>query len=270
MQKLPKEIRRGPLRKRKSRGKIKFLLFLFIFLIMSSGLIYLFGFSGVFKIKDITITNRTQIPDQDLINIVKVHLAKDYWLFLPRNSWPLVNKWAISQEILSKYPQAKKANIKIQLPKMSLAATIEPRVPVVLWCNETQEKCFLADDEGIIFQAASKEKTDNELPLIISKINNSNDDLGKKVYSAEDIRQIIRISQNLKEDLKISPENFTADDTSFLVVNTKEGWEIYFDLDSNLDISLMKLKALLDQELPISKRQGLQYVDLRFTKVYYK
>ncbi|MDD5146795.1 MAG: cell division protein FtsQ/DivIB [Candidatus Pacebacteria bacterium] len=270
MQKLPKEITRKSLRKKKSRGKIKLLLFLFIFLIILGGLIYLFGFSGVFKIKNIGISNKTQIADQDLIDIIKAHLAEDHWSFLPRDSWPLIAQGAIVQEILDKYPQIRTASLKIQLPKMSLEAIIEPRTPVALWCDETQEKCSLVDDEGIIFQTATKEQYGTELPLIISKINNSSDDLGKKVYSAEDIRQVIRINQNLKEDLQIPLESFIADDTSFLVADTKEGWEIYFDLDSNLDISLMKLKALLDQELPINKRQGLQYIDLRFTKVYYK
>jgi len=55
-----------------------------------------------------------------------------------------------------------------------------------------------------------------------------------------------------------------------LDIKTAEGWEIYFDLSSDVNFALTKLGLLLEKEIPLEKRGDLSYIDLRFSKVYYK
>ena len=51
---------------------------------------------------------------------------------------------------------------------------------------------------------------------------------------------------------------------------TQEGWEIYFNPKENLDWQLTELALVLKQKIPPDERKNLEYIDLRFNKVYIK
>jgi len=55
-----------------------------------------------------------------------------------------------------------------------------------------------------------------------------------------------------------------------LDVKTAEGWEIYFNLEENLSWQLTQLYLLLERKISPEERRTLQYIDLRFNKIYYK
>jgi len=49
-----------------------------------------------------------------------------------------------------------------------------------------------------------------------------------------------------------------------LNAKTSEGWEIYFNLEGDINWQLTKLGAVLEKEIPPEKRENLEYIDLRF------
>jgi len=74
----------------------------------------------------------------------------------------------------------------------------------------------------------------------------------------------------LKQKLELGIEKFILLGQKRLDVKTTEGWEIYFDLAGDINLSLTKLSLLFDEEISQEARESLQYIDLRFSKVYYK
>ncbi len=82
--------------------------------------------------------------------------------------------------------------------------------------------------------------------------------------------QILKIKNVLEKEMGINTEKFTLKNPERLNVKTTEGWEIYFDLSGDIDLALTKLHLLLEKEISPEARKDLQYIDLRFTKVYYK
>jgi len=125
---------------------------------------------------------------------------------------------------------------------------------VAVWCGQ---ECFLADKNGMIFKKALAE-TD------LIKI------FGKKELLISQINWILEIESKLKEDLGIRIEK--ADLVSFQRLNaqTSEGWAIYFDLSGDLDWQITKLGLVLEKQIPPEKRGSLEYIDLRFSRIYYK
>ena len=93
--------------------------------------------------------------------------------------------------------------------------------------------------------------------------------LGENVISKDTLDKILKINENLEKKLEINPEKFILKDNR-LDVKTTEGWEIYFDLLGDINLALTKLHLLLEKEISPEARKDLQYIDLRFTKVYYK
>ena len=55
-----------------------------------------------------------------------------------------------------------------------------------------------------------------------------------------------------------------------LNVKTSEGWEIYFNTADDLDWQVQELALVLEKQITPEKRRNLEYIDLRFSRVYYK
>lgn len=153
------------------------------------------------------------------------------------------------------------------------------RLALVNWCRE--EQCFSLDIEGIIFKESHLEKglikikdEQNVTPLI----------LGERVIEKDFLDKILEIQSKISEELKMfsKAEDFSAHggqiklkefviSTERLNVKTLEGWEIYFDLQNEIEWQLTKLKMVLEREIPSEKRKDLDYIDLRFGNYsYYK
>jgi hypothetical protein len=94
--------------------------------------------------------------------------------------------------------------------------------------------------------------------------------LGEKVIDEKILEFILNSDNKLKEELKINIIEFDLLSQERLNVKTEEGWEIYFDLKGDLNWQTEKLTLVLENEIPPEKRGDLEYIDLRFTRVYYK
>ena len=45
---------------------------------------------------------------------------------------------------------------------------------------------------------------------------------------------------------------------------TTEDWEVYFNLQKDIEWQLTKLRAVLEEKIPPEKRKDLEYIELRF------
>ena len=230
-----------------------------------SGLIYLFIFSSVFQIEDIQILGAEKSPVQEIKDIISAN-SKNIFL----TDLEIINK-----NLLKKYPQIASIAFKKKLPNIILAQ-VEERKPVGLFCRPVFEpflmffdksqakECYFLDKQGVIFEKVSGQ-FENLLVFnarsAISKFN-----LGQEVIDNNYLSKVLEINSQLEKDIKIKEALLISEDR--LNVKTLEGWEIYFNPKKDLNWQIEEIKILLEQKISPENRENLEYVDLRFEKIY--
>lgn len=263
--------------KRKKRFKKKRLIlknrffwyFILIFILIA--LIFYFLFlSPVFKIEKVEIFVPKNIQETEIRSFINFEFEKPFLHFFKKNTFFLVSKKKVEKDILQRFPAVEQAKIKKVFPN-TFSLTIEERKPKGVCCIG-KVNCFLFDKSGIVFSGYFKKdgETNSALPIIFLK-NKSNIKLGECVFSKEKIAQIFAIRKELLAD-NIGIENFEFAGGEKIVVKTKEGWKIYFSQNSidSLNLALTKLNILLKDGLTEDERKNLEYIDLRFSKVFYR
>jgi len=258
-------------KKRKSIFKSRLFWDFVLFSILIFLIFYFFFLSEIFKIKEIKVSSSETSFKKEIETLLEKELGHNFFL---------VNSQEIENEILEKYPEIKSTHLKKKFPD-SLILEIEERKPVGFFCSEKEseeekENCFLIDNEGIIFKnvvfgGQISEDNQKDLMMIFSALGElEGKNLGKEVISKEKIDKLLKINSELEKSLKINVEEFVLKGEGRLDIKTAEGWEIYFDLSGDVNFALTKLGLLLAKEIPPEKRGELSYIDLRFSKVYYK
>lgn len=233
-------------KKKKFILKSKFFWLGLLALLVFGGAVYLFIFSSVFQIKNIQVLGSQKISAQDLTEIIFVNSGNIF----------LINFEEINKIILEKYPQIANINFERKFPD-SLIAQIEERKPEVVLCNND---CFFIDKEGVAFEKVSGAPPE----MLIVKTEELSSYKGAKLLSEEQISQILKIKSYQTVPFG---EILIVSDTRFNV-KTTEGWEIYFNPKENLDWQLTELDLVLKEKVPLEERGNLEYIDLRFDKVY--
>lgn len=217
----------------------------FIFLV---SLGYLLFFSPAFEMQKISIVTPGGIRPVKIYNLVTGDLGKPLFM---------VNKGSIREKILEDFSEIKEVSIRKRFFH-ELFLTIQKRKPVAFFCpNTTTSGCALIDYQGVMFEGV--------LPASINQIFSTKERIDEKV-----VAQISEISDVFEGRLEVGVKQFTLSGESRLDVETLEGWQAYFDLSGDLEITLEKLALLLEKELPTGKRKNLEYIDLRFSKVYFR
>ena len=78
----------------------------------------------------------------------------------------------------------------------------------------------------------------------------------------------MKIETKLKQDLEIQIELAEIVSDRRLNIKTSEGWEIYFNLQEDIDWQLTELALILKEKISPEKRGEIKYIDLRFEKVF--
>jgi len=244
--------------KRKFKKK-NFWISLLLLLILLA-LVYFFYFSGFFAIEKISLSKNalseyySEIIKKELDNYLGYNL-----LFL--------NAGKIEKMILNEYIFLKEANIKRKLPD-EFILQISERKPLIVFCSH--EECFFLDKEGIAFKKNDlEEKKDKITTVFLTEAEGFGSKKEGDIFLEKDkLDKIVFLKERLENDLRLTKIILTGDNR--LNIKVERDWEIYFDLLSDIELALTKLKLLLEKEIPPSKRGDLQYIDLRFSKVYYK
>jgi hypothetical protein len=128
---------------------------------------------------------------------------------------------------------------------------------VAIVCNEI---CYFLDKEGFVFENKEQE-TSNFLKIFLKgkaglKIQ---DKIEKKILDS-----IFEFQNKLKEEFNIEVEKVEFFSPEKLVFFTHEGWQIIVNINDDLNWQFVKLRVLLEREIPADRRKNLDYVELRF------
>lgn len=207
------------------------------------GISYFLFFSEIFQIKKIAVSGEVGIYEENIKALV-----------YPKNIF-LINTGEIEKNILSNFSKIGKVEIYRSLPD-ALDILITERTPIALWCE--QDHCFFADKEGVIF---GENPPETDLIKIMGP---------KEMLNKEKISQILDIQRKLKENPQVTATQALIASEERLNIGTSEGWEIYFNSKGNLDWQVQELALVLEKQITPAKRKNLEYIDLRFSRVFYK
>ncbi|MDP2967013.1 MAG: FtsQ-type POTRA domain-containing protein [bacterium] len=261
-------------KKRKPIYRNRFFWLAILILFFFSSFFYFLFFTEFFQVKKINIVGLEQVPEEQLNLSIKDKLETKILFFPTRNIF-LVDLNKIKEDILKKFHRIAKIEISRNFPD-SLNVLVTERKIIATFCQEGEEdksssspsafareaNCFAVDEEGIIFEEKPIDRIIQ--PLIKALISADEISLGKKVIEKEDLISILEINSQLKEDLNILVKEFIISSKEKLIVLTSEGWELYFNLRSDVKWQLAKLKALLEEKIPEEQRKDLEYIELRF------
>jgi len=223
---------------------------------------YLIFFSRAFEFKDVSITATGKLGH--IVFDVKQDIFQD----LDKKSFFSARVKNTKANILSNYPEIETVTARRIFPH-GLFVELYERKPVITWCYNKVD-CFLMDKNGVVFNSAVD--IDESLILIYSKDETIPLDFSllDKLIDEEKLSQIIKINQAFNNDLPVKLTHFITDSNDMLHALTEQGWSIYFVLKSDMQMDITKLKLLFDKELNEEQTKNLEYIDLRFSKAYYK
>lgn len=257
---------RKPHRIRRKKSFLKnryFWLSLFIFVIFGASSYFLF-FADFFQVKEIDISGNQKITTEDIKKEVSSLISINFMNFSSKSIF-LTNFRNINSEILKKFPQLVSISFKRDFPNR-ITVEAEERKPVAVFCPDLN--CYSIDIEGVAFEKV--EVIFSYFPRINNIEGKSSVSLGENIIDKDILNFILDANKGLAEKSKIIVEEFSLPSSQRLNVKTKEKWEIYFNLKEDFNWQLEKLNLVLEKEIPPEKRKDLEYIDLRFTRVYFK
>ena len=252
---------------------ISFLTALVIFII------YALFFSGWLSIKEIQISGYKEVPEPEIRNLIDGYLNKRYLLnyIKPFSNIMFASSETIEHSLEEKFPIIGKVNVDKYLSNKNLTVEINEREAIGIWCrNESdsstgsEQVCFYFDKEGVMFKPALR--FSGEIFLTIEDGRSRDFNLADK-FDDKELFEKINLARSILDELKfIGYSNFFLPQGSFdFWIKTKEGWYIYLDKENDISTQVVALKKLLEEKLPESRRQSLQYIDLRVNnRIYYK
>ncbi len=200
-----------------------------------------------------------------------------------------MDKNKIKSEIIKKFPQIKEESLKREFPD-TIILDIKERKEIGCYCQNTaipsaplqtpiptitpqasspveeETDCFFIDETGVIFEKTSE---NCPLDLVIKDSKKEEFYLGQNIIEEKTIKIIQEVQQKLKENLQIPTSEFNIENNK-LTAKTSDNWEIYFNLEKDIKWQLTQLELLLESKIPPEERENLEYVDLRFSKIFWK
>ena len=205
---------------------------------------YFLFFSAFFWIKNIAVTGNNTVSEDSVKALIPI---KNIFLIDIEN---------IQGDILDSFLQIDDVKIRRSLPD-ALNIAVSERSAAALWCEE--EKCFFVDNDAVIFGEYAGDS--NGLIKIMGV---------KEMLNKEKMSQILDIQKKMEQGLIATTTRALILSEERLNAKTSEGWEAYFNLKGDLDWQIQELGLVLEKQISPEKRKKLEYIDLRFSKVYYK
>lgn len=232
------------LKKQKRRSKMLKALSLLILVIV--GLVFALV-SPIFNIKEITVKNNNQIPEETIISLSKIKQGENIFK---------LNKNYIKREIETN-PYIKNVTIERKIPN-KVVINIEERVKT--FNIEYLNGYAYINNQGYILEIA-EEKTDlpvikgisTEQEQIVERNRLNKQDLEK----LETVIQIINICKDYEIDTKITGVDI-SDKNNYIIYMEGEKKTIYLGDSSNLSNKMLYVPAILQEN---SKKEGTIYVN---------
>lgn len=241
----------------------KMMALVFLALVFAGAIFYAAFLWKALWVNKIIVSGEQKIAKENIESIAVGHVAKKV-LFFDTRSILAVDTEAIIKDVLAAFPGIAQVKVKRSFFD-AISIEIQERAGVALWCNTA---CFLLDKEGVIFEEVTNGP---DLLTIESQEPGTSPSLGQTIISSAELSQILSIKSKLAEAAKISIKKAVPiPDDNRLNIETQEGWEIYLNLKGDIDWQIQELVQVLEKQISVAKRNTLQYIDLRFSRVYYK
>lgn len=253
-------------KRRRSILRNRFLWLAILFILLAGGFFYFICFSQTFEISEVRVSGNQKIQKTDLENAIRDKFSKKIFAVIPANNLLFLNLGKIEGEISEKFPLTAEVSLGRIFPD-KLFLNIKERQPYGVWCKN-DEPCFYFDIEGTIFEEISRVESDDL--MIKNFTEGTSAELGKQVIEKNILESILHIEKSLKNNAQINTGEFIILSSERLNVRVIEGWEIYFNLNEDTNWQLTKLSSVLEEEISSENRGDLEYIDLRFSRVYYK
>jgi len=246
-----------------------------LFIVLFLGLFYFLFFSEWLQIQRIVIEGNKNTDKKLILDSVEPYLHKKVLAIFPSNNFFWVREGSIENEAKSNFRRISEVKIKKEFPN-TLILQIEEKKAVLLFCNE--KGCLWVDEDGASYNQSSYSEAVADSTDVVIVEDSSHSDL----VVGQGITDSVYVSfandlwrgfpeKTGKELLKLSTPIPSARE---IRAETKEGWMIYFDVDSGIERSMNLLSEVLGQ---IKEKEGeekakcLDYIDLRVRdRVFYK
>ncbi len=245
----------------RKKKKILFVFFLFFFLLIITTAAYFFLFNKYFKINNITISGNKEIKTEKILLALNEEIFAQKIFFII----PCGNYWLIKEKYLEFLLKEKfnLDNIKIikKYPNVLNIEIAEKQPKFILIIND---KYNLLDKQGFIIKETNESDLDtlNYLPQILS--NYKSIDFLPNVNNIKIIDTICDFLKNSGQRCRLS-----ANDEKYQIIASFQDFKIYFDLNKDINEQIGKLNKILKNEI-INNISDLEYIDMKFDKVYYK
>jgi len=237
----------------------------FVYLLFLSGFVFYFMFLfPYFQITKIEISGGERISVDKIKELIFQKINNKFVFFNSKNIFTFSAK-RLEEEILKTEPIISDIKIKRNFPNV-LAVDLIERTAVSTFCQN--EICFYLDKEGIAFMEDIKEK---HPPLIRIENFLRQIKIGDVVIEKYLLKKILDINNNLEKKLNIETKEFVlSNENRKLTVMTNDGFKVIFNLEKDVFEKIYQLDLVLKEKIPSDKRKNLDYIDLRFNKIYFK
>jgi len=273
---------KNPFFQKKSKKSTRLLFFVVVLIIIFLGIFYFLNNYSYFQIKNIQVSGNITISQQEIEEIIKQQFNKNRFVFLNQNNIFFFSSRQAKKNIFENYFLQ---DLRI---KKNFFDTLEIEVKentsaVIL---NSAEKFYCLDLNGLVIKEIKAEDSiikktgktqlvktllaEKNLPIIYNLADQSIE-VGERVIPEELINFVISITNLISENIDLAIAHFEIDDLASKRVNlvTKEGFKIYFKIDSEPEKQVENLRLILKNK--ISNRAGLKYIDLRFgERVYWR
>ncbi len=253
-----------------SLGRIFFYLLGIAFL---GTVVYFLFFSSYLSITSIEIDGAKKINSDKIKNTVEEKNSGKFLKIIPRNNLLLFSKSRTERDLLDKFNRIETAEVKKIFPEKIKIFIKEKQFQMIFSAGEN---VYLIDENGSAWLKNNFElEFAEEDALIILKDESAKAiDDPKKALDVDFVHYVLSVRDKIQNETDIeisnnffSPRLISGD----LIVETKNGWKIYFNREIDLAKSIGVLKTVLGDKIKKEDIPNLEYLDLRINnKVYYK
>jgi cell division septal protein FtsQ len=247
------------------------LAFFSIFLIIAGGLLYFFGFSPFFLIKNVNVQSETVAPEAIIEKIDEQMALKFLWIFSRENIW-FFDTQKLADEISKNYFW-EELEIKKHYPS-GIDVVLSEKIAVMHWLKGGQ--CYKTDVNGLIIGFCGEGTTSMSAPAVVLEVRDlrpaENLSAGFFVADQEEIKYISDLDAGFKNALGVDAKSYEFSEAhDEIKIYLKQGPEIYLNAAGSVGEAISRLSVLFDKEINKKDIGKIGYIDMRFgEKIYYQ
>ncbi len=221
-------------------------------------IIYILFYSPLLQITKIEISGTNNISAQTLEEkYIKWKLKQNKWKVFKKNNILLFSKKWLRDNIEKKY-SLDSLEINKKIPH-TLSVTIGEKTPTLIWT--TNDLYYYIDENGLIASVITDQESVANLPTIYNEGNEAVK-IGQEILTNEKVIFIKELISGMTQINSIEVTSYSIPHhlSTQINVHVSAGYQIYFDLQKNLNTQIDKLKRVLEESETAKSAQ--EYIDL--------